>query len=852
MRFFILIILLTTNSISFSQADLSYYLPSGVTYKSDIPEPSDVLGHEVGEWHVSHDKLVEYMRALDTASDRITLEVIGKTYEGRPLINLIITSPSNHQNLENLQNEHITLTDPSKSSQLAIENMPAVFYMGYSIHGNEPSGSNTSLLVAYYLAAAQGSYIDKILDETIILLDPSFNPDGLNRFANYVNANKSSNTYDDPNNRELNEPWPGGRTNHYWFDLNRDWLVTQLPESQARIAQFHKWKPNLLTDHHEMGSNNTFFFQPGIPSRNNPKTPAKVFELTAELGRFHAQALDSIGSLYYTQESYDDFYYGKGSTYPDINGGIGILFEQASSRGHARETENGVLTFPFTIRNQFNTALSSLKGLNQNRDAFLNYQRSYFKDAYNEATKSGQAAIVFGSKDKWRNYHLAELMNRHGISVYQSKSKTKISGQSYEVDESYVVPLNNSNYRLIKAMFDVTTNFQDSLFYDVSAWTLPMAFNIDYETVNGRSFNANMLGQPFSPILQPKGKIVGDNSDYAYVFEWNDYYSPKALYYLLKNGFKLKVATQNFTSGDKNFEVGTILIPVGIQLKTKGEIHSTLKFLSEDVGIDIHALKSGLNYETVSLGSPSFETISIPSIAILVGESVRSYDAGEVWHLFDQRMDMEATLLPVDRFSRVSLDRYNVIVMVDGYYSALNINDAEKLKEWVKNGGLIVGSQGALKYLNKIGLGKFEMKKSAKSDSSKYRKYSDIDAFEGAQEIGGAIFNTRIDLTHPLFYGYQKEYLPVFRNSEDFLPPSTGAYSNPMMYTENPLLSGYISEENLEMLKNSSGVGISSYGQGKVIGFTDDLNFRAFWYGTNKTFLNAIFFGKLVDRSANR
>ncbi|MEQ8925880.1 MAG: M14 family metallopeptidase, partial [Fulvivirga sp.] len=814
--------------------------------------PSEVLGHEVGEWHVSHDKLVEYMRALDRASDRITFEVIGETYEGRPLINLIITSPANHDNIDNLQKEHVALTDPNQSSQLPIQDMPAVFYMGYSIHGNEPSGSNASLLVAYYLAAAQGNNIDEILNETIILLDPSFNPDGLNRFASYVNANKSTNLFDDPNNRELNEPWPSGRTNHYWFDLNRDWLVTQLPESQARIAQFHKWKPNLLTDHHEMGSNSTFFFQPGIPSRNNPKTPQKVYELTAELGRFHARALDSIGSLYYTQESYDDFYYGKGSTYPDINGGIGILFEQASSRGHARETENGVLTFPFTIKNQFNTALSSLKGLNKNREAFLNYQRSFFKDSYNEASKSGQAAIVFGSDDKWRNYHLAELMDRHGISVYQSKSGATISGRSYNNDESFVVPLNNPNYRLIKAMFDVTTTFQDSLFYDVSAWTLPMAFNVDYQTLGTKNFNTNMLGNPFSSSLKPKGKIIGGNSDYAYAFEWNDYYAPKVLNYLLKNGYKLKVATNKFNSGNKSFNLGTILIPVGIQSKSKEEINATLKFLSNDIGTTFYALQSGLNYETVSLGSPSFEALTLPSIAVLVGETVRSYDAGEVWHLFDQRMDMEATLLPVDRLGRVSLDRYNVIVMVDGYYSALSINDAEKLKEWVKNGGLIVGSQGALKYLHKIGLGKFEMKKSPKSDSSQYRKYSDIDAFEGAQEIGGAIFNTKIDLTHPLFYGYYNEYLPVFRNSEDFLTVSKGAYANPMMYTENPLLSGYISKENLELLKNSSGVGISSFGSGKIIGFTDDLNFRAFWYGTNKAFLNAIFFGKLVDRSANR
>jgi hypothetical protein len=202
--------------------------------------------------------------------------------------------------------------------------------------------------------------VDSLLNETVILLDPSFNPDGLNRFASWVNTHKSQTLVTDPVSRELNEAWPGGRTNHYWFDLNRDWLYVQHPESQGRIAKFHEWKPNILTDHHEMGSNSTFFFQPGVPSRINPLTPQKNRELTAKIGTFHARYLDKIGSLYFTEEDYDDFYYGKGSTFPDVNGAVGILFEQASSRGHAQETINGVLSFPFTIRNQVTTSFSTL------------------------------------------------------------------------------------------------------------------------------------------------------------------------------------------------------------------------------------------------------------------------------------------------------------------------------------------------------------------------------------------------------------------------------------------------------------------------------------------------------------
>ncbi|HYJ37338.1 MAG TPA: M14 family zinc carboxypeptidase, partial [Chitinophagaceae bacterium] len=250
--------------------DLSYYLPDSVTYNPSIPKPKDIIYHEVGEWHVTHDRLVNYMKAVATAApDRVKLEMMGQTYEGRPQVLLLITSAKNHQRLEEIRQQHVQLTDPSKSASLNIENMPIVVWIGHSIHGNESSGANASLLSAYYLAAAQGKQIDDLLENTVILFDPSFNPDGLQRFSTWVNQHKSKNLVTDPNDREFNEVWPGGRFNHYWFDLNRDWLPAVHVESQNRLRWFHLWKPNILTDHHEQGSNATFFFQPGVPSRVN-------------------------------------------------------------------------------------------------------------------------------------------------------------------------------------------------------------------------------------------------------------------------------------------------------------------------------------------------------------------------------------------------------------------------------------------------------------------------------------------------------------------------------------------------------------------------------------------------------
>ncbi|WP_372637791.1 M14 family zinc carboxypeptidase, partial [Fodinibius sp.] len=380
-----------------AEAAMDYYLPQNVTYDSSVPTPEEVLGTVPGQWHVRHDQLVQYMRVVAEASDRVTLHEFGKTHEDRTLLYLTVTSPENHNNIEEIRRDHLALTDPDQSDELNTETMPVVLYMGYSIHGDEPSGANASMLVAYHLAAAQGAEIEQQLENSVVLLDPSLNPDGLNRFASWANTHKSKNVVSDPNSLELNQRWPGARTNHYWFDLNRDWMLVQHPVSQGRIDNFHRWMPNILTDHHEMGTNSTFFFQPGIQSRTHPITSQENQDLTKAIAEYHADKLNREQHLYYSQESYDDFYYGKGSTYPDVNGGIGILFEQGSSRGHAQESIHGVLKFPFTIKNQFLTSLSTLEAARDLRVDILNYQRDFFEGSLQAGAEAPIEAYVFGT-----------------------------------------------------------------------------------------------------------------------------------------------------------------------------------------------------------------------------------------------------------------------------------------------------------------------------------------------------------------------------------------------------------------------------------------------------------------------
>lgn len=842
MKFTLLLALITLSfHLCSAQTLLDYYLPDSVTYNPKIPTPASVIGHEVGEWHVTHDKLVYYMQALANASDRVEIIETGKTYENRPQLLLNITHPDNLKNIEEIRVNHKKLTDPSKSSSLNVAEIPSVVLMGFSIHGNEPSGSNASMLTAYYLAAAQGQDIEQKLKNVVVLLDPSFNPDGLNRFATWANMHKSEHLVTDPNDREFNEVWPGGRTNHYWFDMNRDWLPAQLIESQNRLKQFHAWKPNILTDHHEMGTNSTFFFQPGIPERTHPITPQKNQDLTGKIGAYHAEYFDRIGSLYYSKESFDDFYYGKGSTFPDVQGAVGILFEQASSRGHAQESVNGVLKFPFTIKNQFTASLSTYQAAFEMREELLNFQREFYQNAAKEAANANEQAWIISDKDASKLYRFAEMLNRHEIKIFQLAKNIN----EFEKENSLIIPTNQYQSQLIKAIFDVRTTFTDSLFYDVSAFNMGMSFNLDYESLDKKAFSSDLLGEKFTKDDKPESKIFGGKSDYAYLMEWHDFYAPKALFKIQQAGLQTRVTTEQIKMNNgETMPIGSILIPVKQQKQTADQIQQIVKSAIENTGVTIYALKSG-NTGGVNLGSPSMEPLEQPKIAMLIGEGISPYDAGEIWHLMDQQYEIPVTKIDVNDFGRADLSRYNVLIMPDGRYGSIN----QKVQQWLQKGGTLIAYQSAAKWLADQKIIKLKFTQ-IKPDTTGYKAYEDLGNNRGAQVIGGAIFEVDLDLSHPIAYGLTKAKMPIFRNTTLFMEKSKNTYANPVRYTQSPLLNGYISEENAKLLGGTSAVTINRAGSGKVISFTDNTNFRAFWYGTNRLFMNAVFFGQTISGSA--
>lgn len=833
------------------QLKMDYYFPAGCVFDKSVPTPEEVLGFVPGEWHISHDQTIRYFERLAASSDRVIMQEYARSYENRPLFHIIITSPENHRNLENIRLNHLTLANPSISRNVNVENMPAVIRLGYGVHGNESSAQNAAPLVAYYYAAAQGAEIENILKNTVILLDPAMNPDGQQRFSSWVNMHKSKTPVTDPENREFREVWPGARTNHYWFDLNRDWMLAQHPESKGRLTFYHQWKPLINTDHHEFGANSTFFFQPGIPTRINPLTPKRTNELTYAVGNFHAAALDAIGALYFTEESFDDFYYGKGSSYPDANGSIGILFEQGGMKGHRRETQHGTIDFAFTIKNQVTVSFSTVEAAMNLRKELLENLKGFYSSAVDLAVRDNTKAWIFGENtDKWKMAHFLELLKVNNIEVYNLSNPVSLDNKRFEPGNSYIVPQNQPQYRLIQSMFQPATSFEDSLFYDTSTWIMPMAFNIPYAAVINQRQAESLLGKKLESVVLPDGKMIGGQSEIGYAFKWDEYFAPKMLYMVQSAGLRTKVATREFKmqthDGLTDFSYGSIFIMTDNQEISSGEIYSVLKNLAELNGIDIFSVSTGLTKAGINIGSENFLTVTKPEILMIVGDGISSGEAGEIWHLLDQRFDMPVTKVEISRFNNMDLTRYNTIILPGGSYASVSEAAKNRLQDWVRAGGSVIAMRTANSWLNSQKIINVNIKQPAAPDAPDNIPYYMMREYRGARNIPGTIFEHKIDITHPIGYGYRRSTLPIFKTGSMAIERGRNPWAYPVSYTQKPLLSGYVHSSLLEPLKGSATVVINSLGRGNIITFVDNPNYRAFWYGTNKMFMNAIFFGSII------
>ena len=873
-RCFLAIAALTTLAGTATAEELSYYLPdagSPSAYDPDVPRPSAVLGYEVGDWHVRPDQLNAYMRAVAESSARVAISVQGHTHEQRPQPLLTITSPENHARLDEIREQRRGLVDPRQPLS-ELEDLPVVIWLGYSIHGNEPSGANASMLVAYHLAASRSDVVAEQLEQAVILLDPSLNPDGIGRFAHWANTNRGMVLNADPAHREHREPWPGGRTNHYWFDLNRDWLLLQHPESRNRMATWKAWQPNLVGDFHEMGSDATFFFQPGVPSRRNPLIPERNVELTEAIAAHHAAVFDGAGRLYYTREGFDDFYLGKGSTYPDAHGAVGFLFEQARAAGHRLETANGELAFVFGIKNQLLASLSMVEGGVAKRLELLEHQRDFFRGALAAAEASGQAAYVFHvDGDRGRAHRMLDLLLRHEIEVYGTTGEIAVSGRVYPTGRSWLVPLAQPQSTLVRSFFETVTEFNDSVFYDVSAWTLPLAFGAEYDLLEAGAYRPELLGTAVTDAAIEPGAFrvpPRETSTYAYAFSWDGYFSARTLNRLQRAGARARAATASFIAetpdGPQAFEPGAIVVPVGRDAEPGANARVALEALFAEAvaadGVDVHRLISGQAAAGIDIGSPSLRPLVAPRPLLVTGRGVPAYRAGEAWHVLDERFGVEASLVDLGALGSVDLDRYtHVVLTLGGFGGGAPRDDVrDRLRNWVRSGGAVVAIGAASRWAGVELLGReaevdeaaAESEDAGVSEAPERHRYADYRDQRAEQLMAGTIVGAELDLTHPLAYGYKRPALAVIRTGEWILPPSSDPFENVALYQDPPRLSGWISPENQRRLAGKPAVIASRMGRGVVIQLLDNPNFRAYFYGSNRLFLNSIFLSGLIDSTS--
>ena len=826
-----------------------------------IPTPAAVLGFEPGARHPQHHEIVAYMQALAEASDRVRIETTGETHGGRPLLLAQFSRPDRLQELDTLRAGRHAASREGRG--------PLVAWLGYSVHGNEASGASAALLMAWHLASSQSAEVLAWLDEMVIVMEPVINPDGLDRFALWVNAHRGRHPSADPADREHHEAWPNGRTNYYWFDLNRDLMPLTHPESQARVRHYHLWRPHVVTDVHEMGTEASYFFQPGVAERNHPLMPQGNQEMTARLAEVHGEILDAAGQPYYTRETFDDYYIGKGSTYPDVTGAVGILFEQGTSRGHVVNTPWGPRSFADAIANQVRTSISTLRGARAAAGDLLDYQQAFFRDAQDRAQRDRRAGWVLGDGgDPVRANGLLELLLGHDIEVRPLETDLDIDGEQYHAGRAWFIPATQDHYLLLRALFDVSTDMPSETFYDVSAWPLQHAFNLPLATVR----RAPAAGEPLqsTPIVRD---VEVAQAARAWLVPWDQQRAAALLAALLAEGYRVQAATLPLTIDDsgasRELVRGSLIVHAGIQPGDRPSVGTRLAQLAQRHDVEVLAARSGLSAAGIDLGSPAAVMLDAPRVALLTGRGLNGYHAGYIWHWFDTRLQQPLTQLDWPR-ALGDLSRYTHVILPDGDYDDMPAAFGETLVHFVQEGGQLVALRSAAQWVETLPLewgfvdrgteptdvepGRADAQGDAAGDAAadaatttvERRPFGAFTDDRAREQVGGSVLRIQLDPTHPMGFGYRDTELSVLRRGAHRLRPASNPYAQPATYAAEPLVAGFLSANNRARLAGTPALVASRIGRGLVLRIADDHLFRGYWWGTERLFANALFFGGLV------
>jgi len=833
-------------------AQSAYFFPQGGEFDPSIPTPQQFLGYEIGSRYTRHDQLVAYFNELAKHSDKIKVEQIGSSYEGRPLVIATVTSTQNQQQLETLRRQHVTLADPAQPLSAA-GNSPVVVWLGYSVHGNETSSGEAALLTAYYLVASRSADTAQWLQQAVVLFDPAQNPDGRDRAASWHNAYASSPASADPADKEHVEPFPQGRTNHYFTDLNRDWLALTQQDTRPKIAYFHRWYPNVQIDFHEMGKDSTYYFEPSPASMHSPLLPASSYAFNKTLAKYHAQALDALGSLYYTGENFDNFSPVYGSTYPDFHGAVGVTVEQASSRGRVQESVNGPLTFPFTIRNQVATGLGTIRGAVTERDGLLKLQKDFFQSALKQAGQQPVKAFVFGdAHDPGLTAKLLDLLLQHQITVEALSTAVTVDGQRFEPSSAYVVPTAQPQFRLVHSIFADTPPIKGDVFYGSTSYAIAPAYGVAFAGSRSRIGG----GARVTAVAPAQGGVVGGQAGYAYVLDWRDYNASRALYALQARGLLTRAAFQPFTAatadGEQAFARGSVVIPVAGQPLAGAALLAAVDDAARTSGVRVQALASGQSRSGIDLGSDSVKALRKPAVALVMGEGVSATEIGSAWFVLDQQVQLPASKLDPAQLGKVSLDRYTTIVLAGGTYTGVDAAAVAALKRWINAGGSLVTYGTAARWAIEQKLADEVLGEDEKEPGAARRAFGDQRDIAAIERVSGNILSADVDTSHPLGFGLPRTQLAINKENGIRFKPSRNPFSTVVRVDETPRVNGYLSETNRNRVAGAAWLLVSPQGQGNVVLFADDPAHRKYWHGTERLLLNAIFFGNQLNPTKQR
>ncbi len=808
--------------------------------------PNEFLPHKLGEQFTPHYLLNAYFEQLaDGSPTTMRLEKYGLTNEGRPLQIAIFSSPENMARLEQIRLNNLRLAGMAEG-QPDLNNPVAIVWISMSVHGNESSGSECSMELAYKMSTQTDSNLKEWLKNTVVVLDPSLNPDGYDRYTswNRMASNLVKNT--DLDAREHREPWPGGRANHYYFDLNRDWAWATQTETKQRLAIYHRWLPHVHPDIHEQGVNEPYYFAPAAEPMHELITPWQR-DFQVEIGENNARHFDNNGWYYFTKEVFDLFYPSYGDTYPTFNGAIGMTYEQAGGPrgGRAVVTDNGdTLTLHDRIAHHLTTALSTIEVSSKSAKPLVENFREYYRHTSTKPQGEYKAFVIREVNDPNKVAALCQLLDRHnirygrvgaglsGVKAFDYASGKEISASINPND--LVISAYQPHSVLVQALFEPEAKLADSMTYDITAWALPFAFGLETYGLKER-LEPKKAYEPYRPQ-----KDFATASPYAWCVHRRSLAEATFVGDLLQKGVRVRTAMEPFTLADQQYAAGAYVISKADNRALLGDLDGIVTAAAERSNVRLYPVFTGYATKGKDLGSDAFHLVKPPKIALVYGDEVDENSYGHTWFFFERELGYPVTPIPLERLIKIDLGKYSTLVFPNGSYT-LEEKTLEKIIQWAKKGGRLIGFEGGAKaFADKEGFD-LKTKEAPKRDSSAQHKPFFTRQRDGLSDgIQGAIVRATVDNSHPIGFGFPNYYHSLKTLSDAYLMPEKA--DAPIYLEENYQTYGFIGSRVRPQLKKTPIVVVQKMNEGEAVFFVDNPLFRSFWQQGKALFANALFF----------